>query len=487
MLEGKKVGSSVEGTLDKLRVTAESILEDWRDFQEKCKDIGVKGYPLDEVIQRVENEKQRLNHVIDTLESDVKSEVIQDARTEIKQSRQALKAERLRYEQHERWERDYGGGPVGKTEVVQSEDILEHTSVTKNITLDESKETTSAGASRLEDIPSMEPRELIADVSIKREHREQLQGFVSESAGLDTKDGRLAKIGGELWAIRQLDDRRLRELTVESVSLFAQYVVRRDYPFIGLILAEETDKGFRDTIGWGLDILGDNKDREILDRLVKNTEVRFALFDSAGSVNKIVRVKVLLEQNFEWIRARAKEHGARQGASFKKAFQQWTSEGVERLGSKEHELHAPRFNQPQTPSEVLLAASVVGHWSKPENFEYLIGRRSFPLEQFREMQQEVVEKALQFGIHLPPPVVNDARESLDEIELNASHPGRLSKKLLNHFAKTVSKGQVNDLTPHQEWENWFSLIETASKADIKPSSQYMELAESAYKRAQQGE
>ncbi|MFP4600339.1 MAG: hypothetical protein ACLFVJ_18940, partial [Persicimonas sp.] len=189
-----------------------------------------------------------------------------------------------------------------------------------------------------------------------------------------------------------------------------------------------------------------------------------------------------LHDNLAWIRRRAQQRLDDDGfdaGDFEAAAEAWADENGARLGMMRHNFKADSFADFAGPAEVKLAAGIVGYWSTPEQFEYLVGNRSFPMEQFEAIQQRVVRSAVEHGVFINEPLRRFA------VDLGLAESERdLVERLVGEYAEVNVGLRTNDLDPMEQWENWEALVDAAEQFALALDPEVLELAEASLKRAQ---
>ncbi|MEM1347062.1 MAG: hypothetical protein AAGI01_00800, partial [Myxococcota bacterium] len=209
--------------------------------------------------------------------------------------------------------------------------------------------------------------------------------------------------------------------------------------------------------------------------------VRFCLYDRDGELKHTLDVGAPIEENIKWITARAEDiltDSSRTLGTYRKAEGAVLASDYERLGTMLHNFTEDSFSDLDSVAQTKLAAGIVGYWSTPEIFMYLIANRNFSLRAFREIQVRVVAQAIEFGIALSEPL-----RALALSEGMAESEPALVYTLLGNFAEVCAGLKSNDLDDLETYENWEELLEVADELELEPNLEVVELAQASYRRA----
>ncbi|MEM1007566.1 MAG: hypothetical protein AAGJ35_01050, partial [Myxococcota bacterium] len=169
-----------------------------------------------------------------------------------------------------------------------------------------------------------------------------------------------------------------------------------------------------------------------------------------------------------------------QSLNLEQAQVQFLEETYERQGKMRHNFSASSFDGELLPAETFLAVSIVDYWSSADQLDYLVATKSFPLEDFQNIQRRVCSAALNQGIALPRNLFSCALA-----QKFADTPQALCKNLLSSFVETnLQLHHKNDLDPAENLENWQQLIDLCEQYDVSIDPEIEELALHAEKRAQ---
>lgn len=289
-------------------------------------------------------------------------------------------------------------------------------------------------------------------------------------------------INERVLAMAQMEPHRVKALFEGEPTFFVQLHEIGGYPVVSLLLArlderEQVIEGF----AWPLDPAPDG-DRLVLDRLRERTKLRAAFYGPTGSRLHAVEIAAPYSANVEWILARSNELLGLPGRiKYPEARDTFLGD-FPKLGSMRHSFTTTSFTGPMSPSEVKLAAGIVGYWSKSDTFQYLIANRCFPLEHFQGIQRRVARRAAEVGIFINRP--------LRQVALTtgvASDERSLVELLIANFAEAAISIRENDLEPAEQWDNWDALLGLGEELGIPPDQDVVELAEVSLKHAQEAE
>jgi hypothetical protein len=435
---------------------------------------------MDEVEQEIQQERRELEAMRENLEQEQQS--LERQREELEQERQSIEAERLRLEEQRRSlesqrEQSASDGAAEETQVVTEDQFI-------SVAPDDQAHADSAPLPESEDATrDAVGTERTSGVEVEPLDRE---AFRDEDVSFESDDAleqRVEIVDGRVRAIARLDDDRAEELTDEPPEFFVQSHWIEDYPLAALAIARlDDDRRVEASFGWPLD-LADADHGAVWETLAEETALEFALYRrSDDELAGAFEVEGPLEDNVEWVR-----HGLESDldedpeGTFEQASSSYLDPAFERVGAMRHNFDRQAFRQLATPAQVKLAAGVVGYWSDGEVFEYLISNRSYPMTEFRELQEDVVEAALETGIYLSEPL----RALALELGM-ADDEAEIAERSMSNFAEVSVqiRGADNDLEPMDEWDNWEALIELAQDVGVTPDPDVIELAEASLKRAQ---
>lgn len=474
--EGRELGGEENRGAD----SSAEIDREWEKIEEMRAELETREAQLEEVRDRIDRERRQMDEYEKELAAE--REELRELRAELDRESRELEAERLNLEEKSR-RLDRGESastPEENTQVVTDDQFIEVAAADEsgNVLDPDSVPTTPVEPSTVEP-PGGAERTF--DIEFERLETGELTEEFDESAAGEA-DGYATLEEGRVVVACQLARLRIDAFTDQPPRFYVQYHSIDDFPLVALTIGLlDDEEAVVDSYGWPFDLQNDRHET-ILNRLSESTELDIAFYGSSGEIEAGYRVRAPYEQNVEWIRdrveTRLEEIEDDERASFEEAAAIFRSEDYERIGSMRHNFDRDAFRQLDSVSQIKLAAGVVGFWSSDEQFEYLVSNRTYPIDLFRRLQEEVVEAAVEAGICLDSPLRELAVEmgiSADEIEL--------VERQLSNFAEVTVQIRSNDLDPIDEWENWDALIELASSVGVTPDPDVLELAEASLQRA----
>lgn len=427
--------------------SSKALEKDQAELEAARRRLRVEEEQLDEVRDRLDREREQMDQVESRLSEERAS--IEALRKELERERQSFEAEKL------------------------------------------NEERKAIGA----DVPANEEAtQVVTDDQLIVVSEEDVDTLRIEpiTSGVPAKFGELASKPDQIRTVKIHDDAivvaaRLEREAIEAMfdgepDVFTQLHVADGYPIVSITMASFDDNGeLVGDVAWPLDV-ADAGHRLIADRLSEEFAFRAGFYDADGGLLRAVEVESPLRDNLEWVREEAskKLESSKPKSGFKAASDRMLKDDFERVGSMKHNFERDSFDAIQNPSEAMLAAGIVGFWSTPEKFEYLVGNRSFPLPHFRQIQERVVKAAVENGIF-----INEAlREIALELDLAADEESLLDVLTAN-FAEVCISIRSNDLDAGQQWDNWDSLLGLGDDLGVPPDPDVVELAEVSLKRAQE--
>lgn len=287
--------------------------------------------------------------------------------------------------------------------------------------------------------------------------------------------------GDQILLSYRLSEERMRRFTQNDPRLFLQFHDLNEFPLITVLLAAlDENENLIDDLYWPMDVRK-GVDKRLLSALSNKFELRAALYGDDLKLRQVLTFKEPLEFNAQHLQSLASERlNQSQGLSYDDALRRIEAPDYERLGSMRHNFQRDSFTDLDSPARVKLAAGIVGYWSGPETFRYLIENRSFSLAWFASIQERVARAAVRFGIALAP----ELRQVAVELSL-AEDEQKLITLLASTWAEIeLGVGGRNDLDPLETWENWQDLIEAIEGLDSTLGAELAELARAALRRAQ---
>lgn len=297
-----------------------------------------------------------------------------------------------------------------------------------------------------------------------------------------TQQSAVKILNDRVIAVAQVAPDLVEQLFAEEPTFFVQLHEADGYPVVTLLLArlDERQQAIS-SFCWALDPAPDG-DRLILSKLQGGTKLRVAFFGPTGSRLRAIEVAAPYEANITWMLKKADTLLGRSGRGTYADARTTVLEDNEKLGTMRHNFTPHSFEEATSPSAVKLAAGIVGYWSKPDTYEYLIANRAFPLKHFRGIQERVVRRAVEAGIFINEPL----RDVAMELGL-ARTPEALLDLLVANFAEAAISIRANDLEPADQWENWDALLTFGDEMGVPPDPDVVELADVSLKHAREEE
>ncbi len=432
-------------------------------LEEERKQIEVERTQLDDVRERFDKEREQLDEAQTRLAAD-RTE-LDTLRTELEAERQRIAAEKLNIEQSQlRAESEGTDVPVEGTQVVTDDQFI--------VELDED-----------DDVAIVDDADLLGSDPEDQQVNALTSGvpgkFNDLAPGLS--DRTIKIVDGAVVAAAKLPREDAEGLMASNPEIMIQLHDIDDFPVIGLTLARFEDGNPQENTGWALDF-SDTSHRLILDELAKDFSLRVGLYGPNGALLRAIEVAAPLRDNLSWIRetAEAKFKAAKPKIKFAAVAKKFAAKDFERIGSMKHNFEKDSFLTIGNTSEAKLAAGIVGFWSTPEKFEYLVANRSFPAVHFRAIQERVVRAATANGIYMAEPL----RDIAVELKL-AKDEEALAELLIANFAEVCISIRANDLDSGDQWDNWDALLGLGDDLGLSPDPDVVELAEVSLKRAQE--
>ncbi len=298
--------------------------------------------------------------------------------------------------------------------------------------------------------------------------------------GITLYENRL--LAGWLLLEEQIDP-YITGLYDKTLRFYVQYRELNDYPLISLMLARvDANEQALESIAMPINCT-DSAGKSFLKKLTNDENLRIALYNSGGETVLALDIRAPIASNIAWARERAdqllKQNPADSNA-FNEAVTTYLADDFQRLGTMRHTFEKGSFSHAARPSQAKLAAGVVGYWSLGDIFDYLIGVRSFPLRDFREIQLRATNQAIEWGLF-----INEPLQEVAISEAIAPDLRTLTELIIANFAEVCVGIRTNDLDPIQQWENWDALLGLAADVAITLDPSVIELAEISLKRAQE--
>ncbi len=219
---------------------------------------------------------------------------------------------------------------------------------------------------------------------------------------------------------------------------------------------------------------------DLLTQLSRECSLHLDLFDDESRPMVTWQIQSPLAENIRYFLQRAEtllSNRRPQALDFAMAVQAYEQLGDERLGRKQHYFFQDSFQDLASPIAVRLALNTVSYWSGPENQEYLISVKSFPLPYWRVIRERVVRQAIDFGLRLDTALVDVALE-----QKVAPTKAALLQATVKNFTEVSQRIKPCDLDAKQEWENWQLLLADCAQHGIQVEAQMEDLAAAAGRR-----
>ena len=478
-----------DGEIEELRTELDDVrkqLEDAGDSEASDTadtELRERREELDDREAQLDADRAQLDEVADRVERD--SARVAEAREELEEKERELEVRALNLEQRELRAEEQGLGSNqqtegrGKTQVVTDDQFIE---VVDADDADEMETEDAAEAVIADERPAGGRPAPTAPIMVEDGSTVVFEEF---SDVADDDDAWFVEPTDDLVAIGfSIDDDRLeRFLDGEPAFLFQLHHVD-GVPVICLTLAAfDGDGNCLEAVGAPLTDR-DDAEQALLDQIARDQRVRLVLFDDDGQRLTAWEGGAPLQANIQWARQTLSEwrESADDVAEADEAAREIGADDFELVGSMRHPFDIDSYTDFEGAADVQLAVNVVGYWSEPEQFDYLIGNRSFPLEAFRQIQKRVVRQAIHWGV-----VPKQALRQIAVDEAIIVDDEDLVERLISNFAEVCVGLRPNDLDPIDQWENWDRLIDLARSCDVQPDPEVLELAEVSLKRAEEYE
>ena len=454
-------------------------------LEEERRKLAIDREQLEEVASRIERDSARVEEAMTDIQR--QRVELEEERNALKEERRKLQVQELNLEQEKlrlkaEGQASFADGdkPYANeaTQVVTADQFIEVVDAEES---EEGIEAQAVSDSELvADSPAPVRPEPTSVTFVSYESEEIFETF--DDVAADGKDYFVEATADLIVAGFRLDeDRALSFLDGESRFLFQLHEVNGT-PLIALTLAIFDDEGqCVDAVAAPM-ADATPQERALLDQLAQDLRLHLAVYDESGERIASWEAGAPIRRNIGWARQRLRQwrEEAGDGTAQTAAAARLAAGEVDVVGSMRHPFEAQRFTDFDGASDVKLAVSIVGYWSQPEQFDYLVGNRAFPLETFQKIQKRVVRQALHWGIapgEALRQVAIDEAIILDNVSL--------VQRLLSNFAEVCVGLRPNDLDPLEQWENWNTLIEVAQRFNVTPDPDVLELAEVSLKRAEE--
>ncbi len=296
-------------------------------------------------------------------------------------------------------------------------------------------------------------------------------GVVLDAAVLRWRDGRQASgyvvEGGEVRLLL-----RVPRAPVSALHVRLQLHRMATYPVV--VIAVLTGDEAAEPAAVCFDIERPD-DRRALGILAASFHLVVEFYDEA--YEPIARREVILPlaPNVRYVLALADEHLAQiplPRRSYESAVAAWRAPSFERYGRREPRLEEDSFALLPSATAAQKAIGVVAGWSEPENEDYLLLTRSFPLEHWRKIRARVIQRALELGLVLPAVLVEVALAD----GLVRSRKEVCTRTLASFTALVEARDKALDLQPDGVAENWRGLLALCEEEGVTVDPRALELA-----------
>ncbi len=219
--------------------------------------------------------------------------------------------------------------------------------------------------------------------------------------------------------------------------------------------------------------------KEALDTLAQSFRPHLVLFSDDGVPRRLLHFERPLEANVLEIIQRARDWEATHPPRMAELVAKVSSPGFDRVGRKQHPFRQDGFSHLETPARTRFALGVLSYWLEPDNRDYLVLVKGFPLEELRAMTRRILMAAMDFGLSLPEVLrVEAMAQGLVEDER------QLLEKCLASYAEVCLHIRPNDLDDLAQWENWEALLTRCEELGVDVDEDIIKLAEHSMQRVQ---
>ncbi len=290
---------------------------------------------------------------------------------------------------------------------------------------------------------------------------------------------------GDLVLSYRLPNERMARFGKAGCKLYLQFHDLEEFPLVTvLVAATGDDREVADDIYWPLDVRRE-EDRNVLARLGQSFELRLALYGEDLNLREVVAFREPLELNAMHLLSVAERRlESTEHLAWEDALRRLEAPDYKRLGDMRHNFGLDSFAELASPAQVRLATGIVGYWSGPDLFRYLIENLSFSLGWFAAIQERVVRAAVTYGLSLSPELTQLALEmQLAESDeaLCRAQVGTWSELCLG------LSNHKNDLDDVEVGLVWQEHIEAAEAVGVVLDDDVLTMATGAIRRAQDHE
>lgn len=458
-LEVTKVGPApTADKSDDLAAQVRRLKREWEGLEQKWEALTLESEVKQEVDERIVGHIAPLDRALGDLQKT--GPLDEHDKTQIRRmterSRQALRAETLRYEQHKRWEEDFGEMPVEETKLVQTGSLEASPESREFDGGGRDSQTVDVFQFEIEPANStVEPGDLAGDAE-----RFLLPG---DGDPPQTRPKAVARCS-------ESTARKLVETTEPSFRVTLVESRDEQAAIVGLTLASGSDEQAA-LIAWGLHPSLDSHDK-VLDALVERTSIQVVLVErESGDKKGALTITGPYEETFRAL----DEHLAQTETDADRARQL-----VETFESAP-ESHLPSalgaieetFSDTESFEGIRRATKLVAYLA--EQSRVALAGRSISLNRFEEAKRRTLSRAVRVGVVVPSALRDEAIEVIGV----DSEKALFELTLANFVDTTLDLNDSLESSVTQRRDNWFDLFDWARSLDCQVSPEVLELADDA--------
>lgn len=291
--------------------------------------------------------------------------------------------------------------------------------------------------------------------------------------------------GGDVVLSYRLPNERMARFGTATCRLYLQFHDLEEFPLVTVLVAATGEDGdIADDIYWPLDVRRE-EDRNVLARLGDAFELRLALYGEDLQLREVVAFNEPLELNALHLMGVAERRlDSTEHLAWEDALRRLEAPDYKRLGDMRHNFVQESFANLDSPAAVRLATGIVGYWSGPDLFRYLIENLSFSLGWFAAIQERVVRAAVRYGLPLSP--------ELNQLALEmglADTPEALCRSQVGTWSELCLglSSHKNDLDDVEVGLVWQEHIEASEALGETFDDDVLTMATAAIKRAREHE
>ncbi len=257
------------------------------------------------------------------------------------------------------------------------------------------------------------------------------------------------------------------------------------YPLLVMLFTFQDRNGeVQDYLFCPLDV-EDTNTLIFLDILMQDFSFQVFLCDDNYEAYRDLQIQLSLEPNVEYLIEQARqwkqtiEPGLR---NITQAISLFQRPEFDRLGQMSHNFSHDSFSDIHSPARARLASGIIAYWSEPDQYDYLLTIKSFPIEYFKTIQKRVLKACLEFGIFMPTHLLHLAVDA----NLGQSVPDLLRQMLASFAEVNLNLRQSNDLDLWDNLENWQQLFDMCDQHGVEIDDDIEELAQRAQRDFEAG-